>query len=59
MFSEIPLWHKVEEGVAFLGKEQQEAAPPMLAKPVLPDSVPSPVSDSDAIADPAVGADRS
>ena len=54
----IPLWHKVEEGVAFLGKEQQEAAPPMLAKPVLPDSVPSPASCSDTIADPTVGADK-
>ena len=49
---EVPLWHKVEDGVAFLGKEQQEAALPMLAKPVLPDNVPSPVSSSDAIADP-------
>ena len=52
----------MEEGVAFLDKEQQEqqkAALPTLAQPVLPDSVPSPVSDSDAIADPAVGADRS
>ena len=44
---EMPLWHKVEEEVAFLGKEQQEAAPPMLAKPVLRDSVPSPVSGSE------------
>ena len=55
---EVPLWHKVEDGVAFLGKEQQEAALPMLAKPVLPDNVPSPVSSSDAIADPALGADK-
>ena len=58
---EIPLWHKVEEGVALLGKEQQgqqKATLPMLAQPVLPDSVPSPVSGSDTIADPTVGADK-
>ena len=55
---EVPLWHKVEDGVALLGKEQQGAALPMLAKPVLPDNVPSPVSSSDAITDPLLGADK-
>ena len=55
---EVPLWHKVEDGVALLGKEQQGAALSMLAKPVLPDNVPSPVSSSDAIADPLLGADK-
>ena len=39
---EVPLWHKVEDGVALLGKEQQGAAMSMLAKPVLPDDGPSP-----------------
>ena len=31
---------------------------PMLAKPVLPDNGPSPVSSSDAIADPLLSADK-
>ena len=41
---EAPLWHKVEDGITLPGKEHQGAALPMLAKPVLPDSVPSPTS---------------
>ena len=53
---EVPLWHKVEDGVAILEKEQQATAIPRLAKPVLPDNVPSPASSSDAIAGPLQGA---
>ena len=52
---EVPLWHKVEDGVAPLGKEQQGAALSLLAKPVLPDNVPSPISSSDAVVHPSQG----
>ena len=55
---EVPLWHKMEDGVALLGKEQQGAALSMLAKPVLPDNAPSPVSSSDAIAGPPLSAKK-
>ena len=32
---EVPLWHKVEDGITLPGKEHQGAALPTLAKPVL------------------------
>ena len=54
---EVPLWHKVEDGVAILEKEQATAIP-TLAKPVLPDNAPSPASSSDAIVGPLQGADK-
>ena len=55
---EVPLWHKVEDGLTHPGQEHQGAALPVLAKPVLPDNVPSPISSSEAVADPVQGADQ-
>ena len=48
---EVPLWHKVEEGVAPPGKDQRATAPLIMAQPVLPNSEPSPDSCNDTLAD--------
>ena len=55
---EVPLWHKVEEGITHPGQETPEVALPVLAKPVLPDNVPSPISCSEVAVDPAQGTDQ-
>ena len=48
---EVPLWHKVEEGVAPPGKDQHATTSLLMAQPVLPSSVPSPASCNDTLAD--------
>ena len=45
---EVPLWHKVEDGLTLPGKEHQG----------VPDNVPSPISSSEAVVDPLQGADQ-
>ena len=55
---EVPLWHKIEDGIAHPGQAHQVAALPALAREVLPDNGPSPVSSSEAVEHPEQGADQ-
>ena len=55
---EVPLWHKIEDGIAHPGQEHEVAALPVLAREVLPDNVPSPFSSSEAVAHPKQGTDQ-
>ena len=55
---EVPLWHKVEDGITLLGKGYQGMAQPMLAQPGLPDNVQSPIASSEAVVGPQQDADQ-
>ena len=56
---EVPLWHKIEDGIANPGQARQVAAKPVLAREIPSDKGPSPGSSSEAVEHPEKGVDRS